>query len=116
GDTIQLEQVLVNLLRNGIEAMEQTEPDRRQLDIEASVAELDKVEVAIRDRGRGLPEGDRESIFEPFVSTKPEGMGIGLAISRSIIEYHGGRLWAMPAPDGGTIFRFVLPTRGCERE
>jgi C4-dicarboxylate-specific signal transduction histidine kinase len=109
GDTIQLEQVLVNLMRNGIEAMEHTDEGRRRLDIEVSLPEPDMIEVAIRDTGRGLPEGDRERIFEPFFSTKAEGMGIGLAISRSIIEFHGGRLWATPAPDGGTIFRFVLP-------
>jgi len=109
GDTIQLEQVLVNLMHNGIEAMENTEESRRRLDIEVSMPEPDKVEVAIRDTGRGLPEGDRERIFEPFFSTKAEGMGIGLAISRSIIEFHGGWLWATPAPDGGAVFRFVLP-------
>lgn len=112
GDTIQLEQVLVNLMRNGIEAMEDTEEAHRRLDIRVRVPEPDRIGVSIRDTGRGLAEGDRERIFEPFYSTKPEGMGIGLAISRSIVEFHEGRLWAEPAPDGGTVFRLVLPVGG----
>lgn len=109
GDTIQIEQVLVNLMRNAIEAMEGTDEKARKLDIFASSREPDMVEVAIQDTGRGLPEGDADRIFEPFFSTKSEGMGIGLGISRSIIEVHGGRLWASPAPSGGAIFRFTLP-------
>jgi PAS domain S-box-containing protein len=109
GDTIQLEQVLVNLLRNGIEAMDKTDPELRSLEVQLKTAAPDQIEVSIRDHGRGLPDGDPECIFEPFFTTKPEGMGIGLAISRSIVELHGGRLWATPCSDGGTTLRFILP-------
>lgn len=109
GDTIQLEQVLVNLMRNGMEAMEDTEDGRRRLDIHVGKPQPDVVEVSIRDYGRGLPDVDHERIFEPFFSTKTEGMGIGLAISRSIVELHGGRLWATPAADGGAVFHFTVP-------
>jgi PAS domain S-box-containing protein len=110
GDTIQIEQVLVNLMRNGIESMEATDEKHRRLDISVRSVQPDMIEVAVRDTGRGLPAGDQDRIFEPFFSTKAEGMGIGLAISRSIVEFHGGRLWATPAPGPGAIFHFVLPT------
>jgi len=114
GDSIQIEQVLVNLMRNGIEAMEGVDENSRELDIAVSIPEPDVVEVAIRDTGRGLPEAERERVFEPFFSSKPEGLGIGLSISRSIIEGHGGRLWAVPAAGRGSVFRFVLPAGEAE--
>ncbi len=110
GDTIQIEQVLVNIMLNAIEAMDGFDNSLRRLEVSLNLADSNAVEVAIRDTGRGLPPGDAERIFEPFFSTKPEGMGIGLPISRSIIESHGGRLWAESPPDGGALFKFVLPT------
>ncbi|NYE22818.1 PAS domain S-box-containing protein [Pigmentiphaga litoralis] len=103
-DPILIEQVLLNLLKNGLEAMQETAG--RELLVEANLRE-DMVEVAVTDTGHGL--GDPERLFEPFYSTKPEGMGMGLNICRTIIEFHHGRLWAEPNPDGGTIFRFTLP-------
>ncbi len=116
GDTIQIEQVLVNLLRNGIEAMNDIEEAARRLEVRLEALPGNMIEVSIRDTGHGLPQGRAEQMFEPFFSTKPEGMGIGLTISRSIIDAHGGRLWAEPAANGGTVLRFVLPERGIEQQ
>src|SRR5690625_424535 len=103
-DPILIEQVLLNLLKNAIEAMEQS--DYHVLHVEVAVFN-EHVEVAVIDRGCGLENFDR--LFEPFYSTKSEGLGMGLNICRTIIETHHGRLWAVPNPKGGTIFRFTLP-------
>ena len=108
-DRIMIEQVLLNLVKNGIEAMQAVAPERRQLTISARPADERMLEVAVADHGHGLPEEDAERIFAPFYTTKPEGMGIGLAICRSIIEFHQGRLWAEPNREGGTVFRFTVP-------
>ena len=109
GDTIQLEQVIVNLVRNGLEAMEDTPAARRELTIRTSRVGTQSVEVAVSDTGRGLDAAMAERVFEPFFSTKAEGMGIGLPLSRSIVEAHGGRLWVTSDQDGGTTFRLTLP-------
>ena len=112
GDRIQLQQVLLNLVVNGMEAMHQTPEDRRHLSIEAeSHAAEDTLFVLIRvtDSGIGLSPEDQARLFEAFYTTKTEGMGMGLAISRSIVEAHGGRLWAMPNAGFGATFQFVLP-------
>ena len=103
-DPILIEQVLLNLLKNGLEAMEHSERD--VLEVSVSVHDQ-QVEVAVVDAGHGL--SDPERLFEPFFSTKSEGLGMGLNICRTIIESHHGRLWAQPNPSGGTIFRFTLP-------
>ena len=108
-DRIMIEQVLLNLVKNGIEAMNSVPFDRRHLSIDAKVIDDRMLEISIADHGHGLAEEDAERIFTPFYTTKPDGMGIGLAICRSIIEFHQGRLWAEPRPDGGTIFRFTVP-------
>jgi len=106
-DRVQLQQVLVNLMRNAIEAMRDS--PRRELTLAVAAASRDSVEISVSDTGPGLPKEVAAQLFEPFVSTKPEGMGVGLSICRSIIAQHGGRIWADPNPDGGTAFRFVLP-------
>jgi PAS domain S-box-containing protein len=103
-DPILIEQVLLNLLKNGIEAMEKSEHRSLRLVITDQGA---IVELAVIDRGHGLKDPDR--LFEPFYSTKSEGLGMGLNICRTIIESHHGRLWASANPEGGTIFRFTLP-------
>ncbi|EKU30530.1 PAS domain-containing sensor histidine kinase [Alcaligenes sp. RM2] len=103
-DPILIEQVLLNLLKNGIEAMEHSEHHVLQLVITQQESLL---EMAVIDRGHGLK--DPERLFEPFYSTKSEGLGMGLNICRTIIESHHGRLWAVGNPEGGTIFRFSLP-------
>jgi PAS domain S-box-containing protein len=103
-DPILIEQVLLNLLKNGVEAMEQS--DYRILHV-VITAQESLIEIAVIDRGHGLR--DPERLFEPFYSTKSEGLGMGLNICRTIIESHHGRLWATINPEGGTIFRFTLP-------
>lgn len=106
-DKIQIEQVAVNLLRNAAEAMEQSAT--RNLTVATSV-QGDFVQVTVADTGGGLSEEVLQKLFQPFVTTKEKGMGMGLSICRSIIEAHGGRIWAVPNPQGGTIFRFTLPS------
>jgi PAS domain S-box-containing protein len=113
-DPIQIEQVLLNLLRNGVEAMADRANGRRELAVRFS-ATGETIEVAVSDTGHGLPAA-AQRVFDPFFSTKPGGLGMGLSISRTIIEAHGGRLWATANPDGGTTFRFTLPTAGLPAE
>jgi signal transduction histidine kinase len=108
-DRIMIEQVLLNLVKNGIESMNDMPIDRRRLTIKAKVIDDRMLEIAVTDQGHGLAEADIERIFAPFYTTKPDGMGIGLAICRSIIEFHQGRLWLEAGRDGGTIFRFTVP-------
>ncbi|MCW1431772.1 sensor histidine kinase [Novosphingobium sp. JCM 18896] len=107
GDRVQIQQVLMNLMLNADQAMTQTPANRRELQLEAS-RDGDEVIVTVSDRGTGLPP-DTEPLFEPFRSTKPDGMGMGLSISRAIIERHAGRLTSANRADGGASFRFTLP-------
>jgi len=106
-DRVQIQQVVVNLLLNGTEALDPTSDDR-MLSIVVSLIEDNAIEIAVRDSGHGIGE-DRQDVFEPFVTTKRDGLGMGLAISRSIIKAHGGRLWATANADCGTTFHFTLP-------
>jgi two-component system, LuxR family, sensor kinase FixL len=109
-DKIQIQQVLVNLIRNAVEAMEQSE--RRELTISATPGRDDAVEIAVADTGTGIATEIAERLFQPFITTKANGMGVGLSICRAIIEAHGGTLRAEGDPQGGTIFRFSLPVVG----
>lgn len=107
-DKIQIQQVIVNLMRNAVEAMEQSQ--RRELTLEAALtAEGGAVIVRIVDTGPGLAPDVANRLFQPFVTTKPQGMGVGLSICRSIVEGHGGTLVAEANPGGGTVFSFTLP-------
>jgi len=108
-DRIMIEQVLLNLVKNGIEAMIDVPFERRQLTLQAKIVDERMLEISVTDQGHGLDEADIEKIFAPFYTTKPEGMGIGLAICRSIIEFHQGRLWVEPRREGGTVFHFTVP-------
>ena len=108
-DKVQIQQVMVNLLRNAVEAMEGC--PRRELVIEAALGEDALVAIAVIDTGPGIAPDIAERLFQPFVTTKAQGMGVGLSICRSIIEAHGGRLWTEPNPEGGTVFRFTVPAR-----
>ena len=108
-DRIMIEQVLLNLVKNGIEAMNDVPLARRCLTIQAQPVAGRMLEVAVMDQGHGLNEEDSDRIFAPFYTTKPEGMGIGLAICRSIIEFHQGRLWVEARREGGSVFRFTVP-------
>jgi signal transduction histidine kinase len=107
-DQVMIEQVLLNLMRNAIEAMNETPPEQRKLTVRVSQHE-GRVEVRVIDNGTGMADAVRERLFTPFFSTKPNGMGMGLNICRSIIEFHKGRLWVENNPEGGTIFVFTLP-------
>jgi signal transduction histidine kinase len=109
GDPIQIQQVLMNLVRNALEAMEQTPADNRLLDIKTMRHGDVAVEVEVCDRGKGIDTGDLDKVFEPFFTTKPEGMGMGLAISRSIIQTYEGRLWVSANQHQGCTFHFTLP-------
>jgi two-component system sensor histidine kinase DctS len=108
GDPILLQQVILNLTRNAIDAMNQSAAERRRLSI-AAVADLEGVTLTIRDFGSGIAAEDAERMFLPFFTTKAEGMGMGLSICRTIVQTHGGRLWFERFPDG-TAFNLWLAT------
>jgi signal transduction histidine kinase len=108
GDRVQLQQVVLNLVMNGVEAMASVADRPRELVIRSRQHESDKVLVAVQDSGIGIERENLEKIFEPFYTTKSQGMGMGLAICRSIVENHGGRLWATPNDDRGATFQFTL--------
>ena len=110
GDRVQLQQVTLNLVLNGIEAMKAVSDRPRLLLIRSKPHESGEVLVAVEDSGIGLDPESMERLFEPFYTTKPEGMGMGLSISRSIIEAHGGRLLARPNDGPGATFQFTLST------
>jgi signal transduction histidine kinase len=107
-DRVQLQQVVLNLMMNGMDATTETTGRPRELLISARAKESELV-VRVEDSGVGLDPAAGEKIFDAFFTTKPHGIGMGLSISRSIIEAHEGRLWASPRPSGGAIFQFVLP-------
>jgi two-component system sensor kinase FixL len=113
-DRVQIQQVLVNLIRNAAQAMaERPVPAGESalpcdVTVAASMTAPGTVEISVTDTGPGLAPEVAERLFEPFVTTRTSGMGVGLSISRSIVEAHGGRLWAEPNPGGGTVFRFTL--------
>ena len=109
GDRVQLQQVLLNLIVNAIEAMSDVHDRPRELTIVSRRDGPSAVLVEVRDSGPGLDPEGAERVFEPFYTTKAEGIGIGLSISRSIVEAHGGRLWAEPNQPHGAVFRFSLP-------
>ena len=115
GDRIQLQQVILNLVMNGIEAMSAVTDRSRELLIGSVQLESDKVLVAVQDSGIGLEPESLDHLFTAFFTTKPQGMGMGLAISRSIIEGHGGRLWATANESRGATFQFTLPTGGANQ-
>ncbi len=115
-DAIQIEQVIVNVLRNALEAMSDASCERREVEIRTRSHAPDMVEVGVRDSGPGLPPDAGSQVFEAFFTTKPEGMGMGLSISRSIIEAHRGRLWVTPNEDRGVTFHFTLPASRGEGE
>ena len=112
GDSVEIEQVVLNLMRNAIEAMNDPQVSQRTLTISNHVRDRRMIEIAVADTGRGIPPELSEKIFESFFTTKPQGLGIGLSLSRRIIEAHGGRLWAESDGRSGATFRFTLPIEG----
>jgi two-component system sensor kinase FixL len=105
-DRVQIQQVLLNLLRNAVDAM--VDASRRELTIATSALSDETIEIAVADTGPGIAEEVADQLFQPFVTTKRHGMGVGLSISRTIVDAHGGTIQAEPNPGGGTIFRFTL--------
>jgi len=110
GDQVQLQQVILNLILNARDAMSEVHTHSRELLIRSGKNESGDVLVTVQDSGKGLDAKDSERIFEPFFTTKKEGMGLGLSISRRIVENHGGRMWATPNEPWGTVVLFTLPT------
>jgi signal transduction histidine kinase len=115
-DSIQIEQVVLNLLRNATEAMSEVPVDSRRLRIDVGSEDPDHVSVAIHDSGPGIASDDHDKIATPFFSTKSDGMGLGLVISRTIVEDHGGRLVHRSNPEGGATFHFTLAVGGRRRD
>jgi len=110
GDRVQLQQVVLNLIMNGLEAIARSKDGARELTVSSDVDQTNNVVIAVRDSGEGLDSANVDHVFDAFYTTKPEGMGMGLAISRTIIESHGGRLWAGPNSPKGAVFQFSLST------
>jgi C4-dicarboxylate-specific signal transduction histidine kinase len=108
-DRVQLQQVMLNLILNAIQSMRDVENGNRELHISTESIEPEGVCVAVRDTGHGLRPESLPSLFEPFYTTKPDGMGMGLSICRAIIEAHGGRLWATGCEPQGALFQFTIP-------
>ena len=111
GDTVQLQQVILNLIINAVEAMSGISDGPRELLI-STMKDAGGVLVAVRDSGPGLSPENCERLFDAFYTTKPDGMGMGLSICRSIVDAHGGRIWASPAVGRGATFQFGLPLAG----
>jgi C4-dicarboxylate-specific signal transduction histidine kinase len=109
GDRVQLQQVVLNLIMNGIQAMAAVTEHRRELTVSVALAAPDRMQVLVEDTGPGLDPAIAPRIFDPFFTTKPDGLGMGLSICRSIIEAHGGQLWASPQAPHGTAFHFTIP-------
>jgi two-component system sensor kinase FixL len=111
-DKVQIQQILLNLMRNSLEAMEGG--STRELALSTARADQDIVRVSVADTGSGLAPEVASQLFQPFVTTKLHGMGVGLSICRTIVESHGGQIWAEPNSGGGTVFHFTL--RGVRNE
>ena len=109
GDRVQLQQVLLNLLLNAIEALSSVSIGSRHLVVASAKKDSESVLVSIYDSGKGFPPDDLGRLFDPFYTTKSDGIGMGLTISRSIVESHGGRIWATPNSPRGAVFQFTLP-------
>jgi signal transduction histidine kinase len=108
-DRVQIQQVLLNLILNSCESMGEKEASERSLTLGASEAGA-HVRFSVRDSGTGIPDALIESLFEPFVTTKPEGLGLGLSIARTVVDTHGGRIWAENADGCGATVSFLLPS------
>jgi two-component system sensor kinase FixL len=109
GDRIQVQQCVLNLLMNAFDAIAEARSDRREVTIRIAPYEAAWIGVSVSDNGAGIDPSVADRLFEPFVTTKSNGMGLGLLVTRSIIESHGGKIWSIRNPDSGTTFTFTLP-------
>ena len=109
GDRVQLQQVVLNLVMNAIDAMSGITSRPKEILIRSRREGTAGVRITVEDSGVGLTLETAEKVFHPFFTTKPQGIGMGLSISRSIVESHAGRLWAVPRPSGGAVFQFTVP-------
>ncbi|HEX4792457.1 MAG TPA: ATP-binding protein, partial [Humisphaera sp.] len=109
GDIVQLQQVVLNLMVNAFAAMRGAEREAQRLIVRTNLADESNVLIEVRDHGTGIAPDKIESIFDPFITSKPEGLGIGLSICRSIIERHHGKIWAANNVDRGATFSITLP-------
>lgn len=116
GDRVQLQQVIINLLMNAVQAMTGTDKARRVVEVSTRRTDDATLEVSVEDSGSGISKENASSLFTPFFTTKKEGMGMGLSICRSIVEAHGGRIWAESQENKGALMRFVLPLRGVAQQ
>jgi signal transduction histidine kinase len=114
GDRVHISQVVLNLLTNAMDAVQAQSVSDRRVTLEARAAKTGALEVTVRDSGPGIVAHRVEDVFAPFFTTKAKGMGVGLALSRMIVQAHGGRLWAENAETGGAVFRFTLPGEAAE--
>ncbi|MCX6926401.1 MAG: ATP-binding protein [Verrucomicrobia bacterium] len=114
GDRVHLQQVLLNLIINGMDAMADQPHERRQISVRTRIGTDGWVELAVIDSGHGIKPDKLARLFEPFYTNKPHDMGMGLSIARTIIEAHGGRIWAENNPAGGAIFHIALPVVGLQ--
>jgi signal transduction histidine kinase len=108
-DSIQIQQVVLNLLLNAMDAVGGCAPEHRSVVVRSGRLDARTAQVSIEDSGVGLQDGNENRVFEPFYSTKPDGMGMGLSIARSIVQAHGGAIWARNNPARGASFGFALP-------
>ena len=108
-DGVQIQQVVLNLIRNGVDAIEGCDPRKRDVVVRTALRSDREIEVSVADTGCGLPPGSEKKIFQPFFTTKQEGIGMGLSVSRSIVAAHGGRLWFSRNSEAGTTFVFTIP-------
>jgi signal transduction histidine kinase len=117
GDRVQLQQCVLNLLMNAFEATTETKSNRREITIKVAPEKTGWISLSVSDTGAGIDPSVADRLFEPFVTTKSKGMGLGLLVTRSIVENHGGKIWSSPNPDRGATFTFTLPlAKGkCER-
>ena len=109
GDRVHVQQVLLNIILNGMDALDGASRGERRISVIALLNGSQTVEIAVSDTGTGIPADKLAQVFDPFFTTKPNGMGMGLPISRTIIEAHGGRFWAENNSSNGATFRFTLP-------
>jgi signal transduction histidine kinase len=115
GDRVKLQQVILNLILNAIEATAELADERRQVVVRSAADGNGTISISVADTGGGIPPDKIAKLFEPFFTTKPEGMGMGLSIARTIVEAHQGRIWAENNPHGGATFSFTLPIEGADK-